>query len=137
MRRRLRSRVAFGTTERNLVDSSTGSTSRSWPCPQPAHFAILVVHAQRDVLLQLSGALDLDGADAFGECVAAAIAEKPRRVVLELSGLAPIDLVGAACFRTVAQSAEAAGVQAVLDSPHAQTLAALHDAGGLEPFFIR
>lgn len=111
--------------------------TRSWPCPNRAHFAIVVVHAQRDVLLQLSGELDAGGRDAFDDCAAAAIGERPRRLVLDLSAVEGIDLVGAGCFARAARRAAAAAVHLVLESPSQQVLNLLDNAGLAGSFSIR
>ncbi len=114
------------------MNDSLKKPTRSWPCPRPARFAILVVHARDDVILQLGGTLDLEAADAFCECVEAMVAEKPRRLVFEMSGLDPIDLVAVACFRTAADSIEQAGIRAFMQSPDGETVRALLDAGLLD-----
>jgi anti-anti-sigma factor len=92
-------------------------TSSGWPCPRPSLFAILVVHEPHDVVLQLSGELDLGGVDALADCVGTALADHPRRLVLELSALAFVDVVGSRCLDESRRRAEAAGVELILDSP--------------------
>jgi anti-sigma B factor antagonist len=89
----------------------------SWPCPHPSVFSILVVHEHHDVVIQLSGALDLAGRDPLAACVASALADEPRRLVLELSGLDFVDVVGAACFAVARTAADEAGVELVVDAP--------------------
>ena len=111
--------------------------SRSWPCPRPAQFSILVVNARRDVLLQLTGELDLESGDAFDECVAAALSEEPRRLVVDLAALSSMDLVGVACFTEALRSARRAGVQLVVDSPNELVLALLEGATVGAGFSIR
>jgi anti-anti-sigma factor len=111
--------------------------SRSWPCPHPAEFGILVVYEVHDVTLQLSGELTDSGMAAFESCVDSALADRPRRLVLELSALEGMDGVGVECFIGARDRAEAAGVQLVLDSPNAQARELLADGGDGETFAIR
>ena len=61
--------------------------THSWPCPRPSDFAILVMYAQDDIHLQLTGDLDANGIDVLAECVGTALAKHPRQLVLDLSGL--------------------------------------------------
>jgi anti-anti-sigma factor len=125
------------------ADAATGMRkkpsrrTRSWPCPNRACFAIVVVHAYKDVLLQLSGTLDVSSRDAFDDCVAAAVEEQPRRLVFDLAAVDAIDLVGAGCFARAARRAEAAGVHVVLESPSKPVLKLLDNAGVAGSFSIR
>jgi anti-anti-sigma factor len=96
-----------------------------------------LVRARRDVLLHLSGELDRESRDAFDACVASVLAEQPRRLVLDLSGLSSVDLVGVGCFSDAQRSAELAGVQLVLDSPNEMVLAMLDGADAGRAFSIR
>lgn len=85
--------------------------SASWPCPNPSDFSILVVFELHDIVLQLSGELDVAQTEHFGACVHAALAEHPRRLIIDLSGL---DFGGVAALRAfVSASHEAAGAGAV------------------------
>jgi anti-anti-sigma factor len=110
---------------------------RIWPCPRPAHFSILVAYARGYLILQLSGTLDGESADAFCECADMAITRRPQRLVLEMSGLAPLGPVGAACFRRVARRVEQEGVQVALESPDDETLRALFEVGLLDAFPVQ
>jgi anti-anti-sigma factor len=105
------------------------SVARSWPCPRPGRFSILVVSARGYLILQLTGTLDVEVADTFCDCAEFAVAERPQRLVLEMSGLDPLDLVGVRCFGRVAGLAEHAGVRVAIESPDDETVHALHDAG--------
>jgi anti-anti-sigma factor len=111
--------------------------TRSWPCPRPSHFAILVVYALDDVHLQLTGALDSDGVDALGGCVETALAKQPRKLVLDLSALDSVDRCGVHCFAGVLRRSEAVGVHLVLDSPTRAVLEAIASVDGSEAFSIR
>ncbi len=93
--------------------------SRSWPCPHPSTFAILVVHELHDITLQLSGTLDAGNRSGLVECAESAVAEQPRRLVLELSALDEIDADGVSGLFQACESARAAGVDALFDSPSA------------------
>jgi anti-anti-sigma factor len=92
--------------------------THSWACPRPSDFAILVMYAQDDVHLQLTGDLDADGVGALGDCVGTALSKHPRQLVLDLSGLGSIDQCGVDCFADVQQRSQAVGVRLVLDSPN-------------------
>jgi anti-anti-sigma factor len=131
------SNQVHGLDERRRLNGSLKKPTRSWPCPRPARFAILVVHARDDLVLQLGGTLDLEVAETFCECVEAAVAVQPRRLILELSGLDPLDLVGVECFRTAARLVEAAGIRAVMQSPAEETMQALDHAGLLGTFTVQ
>lgn len=89
----------------------------AWPCPRRSVFSILVSYELHDVTVQLSGELDLAGVEAFDECVEAACADTPRRLVLELSALEFIDVVGINALLAALRRTDAAGVELVLDSP--------------------
>jgi anti-anti-sigma factor len=90
---------------------------RSWPCPRPSVFSVLVVHEHHDIVLQLSGELDLDGCNAIRSCIAHSLADGPRRLVLELSSLEFADPTGAAAIAEARRAADAAGVELIVDSP--------------------
>ncbi len=98
---------------------------------------MLVVHARQDVLVQLSGHLDLEGRSAFDGCVAMALAGHPRQLVLDLSGLASTDLNGVDCLTSALHRAEEAGVRLVLDAPNEQVIGMLERANIAEDFSIR
>jgi anti-anti-sigma factor len=111
--------------------------TRSWPCPRPSDFSILVVHARDDVLLQLSGHLDVEGSQAFDDCVAAAVVERPRRLVLDLAGLESMDLVGVGCLTRARERSERDGVQVVLDAPNVAVQSVLEAAKIYDDFSVR
>jgi anti-anti-sigma factor len=111
--------------------------SLTWRCPHPSEFAILVVYELHDVALHLSGALDTANKETFDECVRAALADCPRRLVLELSALELADGVGVSCFVEARSRAEAAGVDLILDSPNVTVRQLLDHRGVTQHFRIR
>ena len=111
--------------------------THSWPCPRPSAFAILVMYAQDDVHLQLTGELDADGVDALERCAATALAKRPRKLVLDLSGLGAIDRCGVECFAELRQRSDAIGVDLVLDSPNRSVLDTIAAETGSGEFSIR
>jgi len=111
--------------------------SASWPCPHPSTFSILVVHEHHDVLIQLSGELDLAGRDPLAACVTGALADAPRRLVLELSGLEFLDVVGAACCAATRAAADEAGVELIVDAPNPFVRRVLDLCGAVEGYRIR
>ena len=119
------------------MSEPTRGTSRSWPCPHPADFAILVVHTRADVVLQLSGALTYEGSDAFDKCVEWVLADAPRRLVLEASALLALDRSGVASFFKASRRAETASVELVLDSPNELVSTLLEAAGIRDAFVVR
>jgi anti-anti-sigma factor len=98
---------------------------------------MLVVHATYDVMIQVSGVLDGDSASAFAGCVTAAIADSPRRVVLEVSALEAVDEAGVACFRAAVREAKAHDVGIVLESPSPVVLARLRAGDRVPEFVVR
>ena len=104
--------------------------AQGWPCPHPSRFSMLVVHATYDVMVQVTGVLDGDAVSAFAGCLTAAIADSPRRVVLEVSALEAVDEAGVACFRAAVQEAKAHEVGIVLESPSQVVLARLSGRPG-------
>ena len=111
--------------------------TRSWPCPSPARFSILYVYDLHDIVVQLSGDLDEGNTPGFGRCADAAIAEEPRRLIVELSALDTMDEAGLEAIVAARDRARAAGVDFILDSPNARITAMLDDAGIRGSFFIR
>jgi anti-anti-sigma factor len=111
--------------------------SRSWSCPRPSRFGILVVPTRDDVILQLGGILDREGSAAFDACVKAAVSERPRRLVLELSALVSIDDDGVRCLAQTSRAAADVGVDLVLDSPSPMVLHALECARSGMTFSVR
>ena len=111
--------------------------THSWPCPRPSDFAILVMYAQDDVHLQLTGDLDSDGVDALGDCVEMALAKHPRQLVLDLSGLGSIDRCGVDRLADVRHRSDAVGVRLILDSPNRAVLEVITGAHGSGEFSIR
>lgn len=89
----------------------------TWHCPNPSEFSLLVVTQHLDIVVQLCGELDLDAVGSLDECLGAALAEVPRRLVLDLSALSFIDAVGVAALVRARRRAESAQVALVLDSP--------------------
>jgi anti-sigma B factor antagonist len=96
-----------------------------------------VVHELHDVVLQLSGELDLGGVDTLDECVASALAEQPRRLVLELSSLEFADCAAIRCFVRARRSAEAARVELILDTLVPAVRRTLELTGALDAFHVR
>jgi anti-anti-sigma factor len=111
--------------------------TRGWPCARPSVFGILVVYARDDVLLQLSGRLDPEASQAFDECVAAAVAEHPRRIAIDCSALDSVDLSSVDCFIRAQRDAADAGIQLVLDSPNPEVQRVLREAVIYDGFVIR
>ena len=111
--------------------------THSWGCPRPSDFAILVMYAQEDIHLQLTGDLDADGVDALGGCVETALAKHPRQLVLDLSALGSIDRCGVDCLADVRQRSDAVGVRLVLDTPNPAVRDAIAGMEGSGHFSIR
>jgi anti-sigma B factor antagonist len=108
--------------------------SASWPCPRPSEFSILVVFDLHDVVLQLSGDLDVAHTDHLERCVRAALEEGPRRLIFDLSGL---DFAGVAAVRALVHAShEAARVGAGTVLAAASPLMRhLIELGGVEELF--
>jgi anti-sigma B factor antagonist len=98
---------------------------------------LLVVAQHDDIVVQLCGELDLEGAATLEECVRAALPDRPRRLVLDLSSLAFIDSTGIAAFERARRAARDAGVDLVLDSPTRWVRRVLEITGLREHFAIR
>jgi anti-anti-sigma factor len=111
--------------------------SRGWPCPRPSEFAILVVHARDDILLQLSGRLHSQAAQAFDDCVVAAVAEDPRHLVVDCSGLEAMERECVRCFVRARQRADDAGLAFVLDAPNTAVRGVLRESAVDETFSVR
>jgi anti-anti-sigma regulatory factor len=79
-------------------------------------FSVLVVRDARDVVLQLSGTLDGRERAALSDCIEHSLAEEPRRLVLELSGLEDVDTDGADAVRAAADLAGEIDVELVLQN---------------------
>ncbi len=91
--------------------------SATWRCPNPSEFSLLVVTQHLDIVVQLCGELDLVAIPSLEECLAVAVAEAPRRLVLDLSALVFIDASGVAALVRAARRADDVAVGMVLDSP--------------------
>jgi anti-anti-sigma factor len=111
--------------------------TRTWPCPSPARFSILYMYDLHDIVLQLSGDLDEANTPGFGQCVDAAIAEDPRRLIVEMSALDTVDRPGLDEIVDARDRAARAGVDFILDSPNREILAMLDRSGVRESFFVR
>jgi anti-anti-sigma factor len=111
--------------------------TRGWPCRRPSVFGILVVYARVDVLLQLSGRLDAEGSQSFDECVAAAIAEHPRRIRIDCSSLDAVDPASAGCFVRAHRRAAESHVQLTLDAPNPDVERVLRDAAVFDCLMVR
>ena len=111
--------------------------TRGWPCRRPSVFGILVVYARVDVLLQLSGRLDAEGSPAFDECVAAAVAEHPRRIRIDCSSLDTVDLASADCFVRAHRHAVENHVQLTLDTPNPDVERVLREAAVFDCLMVR
>jgi anti-anti-sigma factor len=90
-----------------------------------------------DIVLQLSGELDRDNTVGFGRCADAAIAEQPRRLIVEMSALDTMDETGLRSVAEARDRAIEASVEFVLDSPNPSITSLLDAAGIRESFFIR
>lgn len=91
--------------------------SATWRCPNPSEFSLLVVTQHLDIAVQLCGELDLVSIPSLEECLGVAVAEVPRRLVLDLSALVFIDAAGVAALIRSRRRADATAVGMVLDSP--------------------
>jgi anti-anti-sigma factor len=111
--------------------------TRTWPCPSPARFSILYMYDLHDIVLQLSGDLDEVNTPGFGRCADAAIAEDPRRLIVEMSALDTVDDPGLDAILRARDRATREGVDFILDSPNSGILALLDHSGVRESFFIR
>jgi anti-anti-sigma factor len=89
----------------------------TWPCPKPSEFSLLVVTQHLDTVVQLCGELRLDALKSLEACLGVALAEQPRRLVLDLSALSFIDAGGVAVLARTRRRADEGGVGFVLDSP--------------------
>src|SRR5690349_499831 len=90
--------------------------TKSWPCPSPARFSILYMYDLHDIVLQLSGDLDEVNTPGFGRCADAAIAEKPRRLIVEMSALDTVDDPGLTSVLEARDRASSAAVDFVIAS---------------------
>jgi anti-anti-sigma regulatory factor len=111
--------------------------TKSWPCPSPARFSILYMYDLHDIVLQLSGDLDEINTPGFGNCADAAIAEQPRRLIVEMSALDTVDDPGLESITEARDRATVAQVDFILDSPNSSITTMLDSAGIREMFFIR
>jgi anti-anti-sigma factor len=109
--------------------------SATWRCPNPSEFSLLVVTQHLDIVVQLCGELDLVSIPSLEECLDVAVAEVPRRLVLDLSALVFIDAAGVAALIRARRHADATGVGMVLDSPIAPVRRVL-DLTDLEREFV-
>jgi anti-anti-sigma factor len=109
----------------------------NWPCPHPSVFSVLMVYEHHDVVLQLVGELDIAGRSALDECIATALAERPRRLVFELSALEFVDVYGAHAFRHARSEASDAGVEVILDNPNPTVCQLLDWCGVLDGATVR
>jgi anti-anti-sigma regulatory factor len=88
--------------------------SRNWPCPSPASFSLLVRYDRRDVVLVLAGDMRRRDTRAFASCVAVVNAERPRRLILDLSALQSFDEPCVAAIAEAGRSCAVAGVELVV-----------------------
>ena len=135
----LRSRSGYPATAVRTRPAPRFATRRtkSWPCPSPARFSILYMYDLHDIVLQLSGELDEQNSPGFGHCADAAIAEHPRRLIVEMSALDTIDDPGLDSITSARERATDADVDFILDSPNPCITKMLDTAGIRESFFIR
>jgi anti-anti-sigma factor len=90
-----------------------------------------------DIVLQLSGDLDEVNTPGFGRCADSAIAEDPRRLIVEMSALDTLDRPALDALVDARDRAARAGVDFILDSPNGGILSMLDHSGVRESFFIR
>jgi anti-anti-sigma factor len=90
-----------------------------------------------DIVLQLSGDLDEVNTAGFRRCADEAIAEHPRRLIVEMSALDTVDDPGLWSVVDARDRASVADVDFILDSPNPRITTMLEGAGILEGFFIR
>ena len=109
--------------------------TRSWPCPSPARFSLLVAYHRSDIALHLSGELRAEDLDALDQCVSAALDDAPRQLILDLSSLTDSDDAGIAYIEEARRRAEPAAVQLVIASPDSCVLERLTRDG--HSFVIR
>jgi anti-anti-sigma factor len=131
------SRLASAPARARRAPRFEGRRTRSWPCPSPARFSILFVYELHDVVVQLSGALDETAPPVFDQCVDAAIAEGPRRLIVEMSALDAIDDDGVRSLDAARRRSDQAGVEFVVDTLTSAVSASLEDAGLKGTFFVR
>jgi anti-anti-sigma factor len=80
-------------------------------------FSILVVREFHDIVLHLSGTLDTAERGTLGDCIEHSLAERPRRLVLELSGIEHLDTDGAEAVRDAVTQCSGEDVELVLQGP--------------------
>jgi anti-anti-sigma regulatory factor len=95
------------------------------------------VYDLHDIVLQLGGVLGEADAPEFEKCADVAIAESPRRLVIELSALERMEPSAVWSVAAVRDRAEHAGVEFILDSPSARVSVALVKEGIRDSFFVR
>jgi anti-anti-sigma factor len=111
--------------------------SATWPCPHPSTFSILVVFELHDIVLQLSGELDIASTVHLDQCVQVALDEHPRRLIVDASGLEFADVVGLGCLLRTCRKAERVNAEVVLASPNALLRRLIDAAGVANRFRIR
>ncbi|HEY3723279.1 MAG TPA: STAS domain-containing protein [Acidimicrobiia bacterium] len=111
--------------------------SATWPCPHPSTFSILVVFELHDIVLQLSGELDIASTVHLDKCVQVALDEHPRRLIVDASGLEFADVVGLGCLLRTCRKAERVNAEVVLASPNALLRRLIDAAGVANRFRIR
>lgn len=97
----------------------------------------MFVYELHDVVLQLTGDLCADHVGDFRDSAVAAIGERPRRLIVELSAVERCDDDGLQALGSARDRSSAAGVDFVLDSPPPVVRARLDALGVGAHFFVR
>ncbi len=109
----------------------------TWPCPHPSTFSVLVVFDLHDIVLQLSGELDIAGAPHLDQCVRTVLEERPRRLILDVSALEFTDVAGLGCLVRAAREGTRVDSGLVLASPNAMLRRLIDLADVADRFWIR
>lgn len=101
--------------------------------PDAAAFT-MCARGEQDVVLELSGELDVIGSSTLAGEIETILAERPERLVVDLAELEFLDSAGLATLVHGHNAAEAAGVEFVLASPTRQC-SELLEITSLRPIF--
>jgi anti-anti-sigma factor len=96
-----------------------------------------VVFELHDIVLQLSGELDIASSPHLDQCVRIVLGEHPRRLIVDASALEFADVVGLGCLIRASHQAARAGADLVLTSPNPMLRRLIDVAGVADRFRIR